>query len=102
MDNVNIEIKSEQIEITKSDGQYILLRKCLDKAYIAQFSHEVTENDIRRLSDTGVIEITHNEGGYFLYLKTIRFHSTEVLYLIFADLLKNKPINAYGHENKRN
>ena len=101
MNKVTIEIKKDQIEITRSDGRYILIRKH-ESGYIAQFSDEITDADIRRLTGTGVIEIIQNASDHHLYLKTRRFHSTEVLYLIFADLLKNKPINAYGHENKRN
>lgn len=92
MDNVSIEIKKDQIEITKTGGQYILLRRALI-GYIAQFSHQITDSDLRRLTDTGVIEIIARLHSKSLYFKTRRFHSMEMVYLIFADLLKNQPIN---------
>lgn len=101
MNNVTIEIKKSQIEISRSDGRYILIRKH-DAGYIAQFSDEITDSDIRRLVGTGVIEIINNASNHNLYLKTRRFHSTEMLYLIFADLLKNQPINTSEHEKKSN
>jgi len=98
MDNVSIEIKKDQIEITKTGGQYILLRKQDENGYIAQFSHEITDTDVRRLTNTGVIDILQNESNFYLYLKTRRFHSTEMLYLIFADLLKHKNLTTITHE----
>ena len=93
-DNVNIQIKSEQVEITKTDGQYILLRKLMNNEYVLKFSNTITDADVRRLKNTGVIEITKNDDDYYLHLKTQRFHSVEMLYLIIADLLKYKPLNA--------
>lgn len=92
MDNVSIEIKIGQIEITKTGGQYILLRRALI-GYIAQFSHQITDSDLRRLTDTGVIEIIARLQSKSLYFETRCFHSMEMVYLIFADLLKNQPIN---------
>ncbi len=46
MNKVTIEIKKDQIEITRSDGRYILIRKH-ESGYIAQFSDEITDADIR-------------------------------------------------------
>ena len=95
--NVKIEIKSQQIEITKTGGQYILLRKLKENSYVAEFSDIINETDIRRLVDTGVIEIINIEER-MLFIETRRFNSTEMLYLILADLLNHKSINISNYE----
>lgn len=105
MDNVSIEIKKDQIEITKTGGKYILLRKLSQdiegNEYMAQFSDEIVDDDIRRLVGTGVIEIMHHDFDTLLIIRTKRFHSAEMLYLIFADLLKHKISNTNNHEIKK-
>lgn len=95
--NVKIEIKSQQIEITKTGGQYILIRKLKENSYFVEFSDIINETDIRRLVDTGVIEIISIEER-MLFIETRRFHSTEMLYLILADLLNHKSINTCNYE----
>lgn len=87
---VDILIKKDHIDIS-CEGMYILLlRKPMGEIQSARFSEPYTDQDIRRLLDTGIIEVTDSSDERILFFKTKRFHSEELLYLILADLIKYK------------
>lgn len=87
---VDIHIKFDQIEITCEGTYILLLRKPMDAIQCAKFSEPITDQDIRRLLDTGIIDIIDSSDEHTLYFKTRRFHSKDLLYLIMADLIKYK------------